>query len=166
MHAQLTAEWLTKAFRSRGHLLPDEAITEVGLKPLGEGEGEFSELVLVMVKGVQGACKKLPRHLVAKFSPPNMSSLEMNGVFFPEGVQSLPRPLPATAPAVCLARPYRCIARRWPKARSPELRGRARCKPHPLLAGSRLALPQRTFTTTLASPRAGLCARRHCTWAT
>lgn len=81
---QLTPAWCTLAFRSRGFLGPDEAVTNIGLKPLGEGEGEFSELVLLNITGVQGACARLPRHLVAKFSPPTMSSLELSGVFSPE----------------------------------------------------------------------------------
>jgi len=78
---EVTAEWCTLAFRSRGYLNEDEAVLTVSKKPLGEGEGEFSELVLLNIDEVQGECARLPRYLVAKFSPPGMSAIEMAIVF-------------------------------------------------------------------------------------
>ena len=81
----LTPEWCTVAFRSRGFLTKDEAIKKVSMKPLGAGEGEFSELVLLNIEEVIGGpASSLPRHLVAKFSPPNMSAIEVPLVFGPE----------------------------------------------------------------------------------
>ena len=69
---QLTPEWCTLAFRSRGLLASNEAVLNLSIHPLGAGEGEFSELVLLNLEEVQGDAPNLPRHLVAKFSPPNM----------------------------------------------------------------------------------------------
>jgi 1,4-dihydroxy-2-naphthoyl-CoA hydrolase len=54
------------------------------MKPLGEGEGEFSELVLLAIEvndGAKGAAPRLARHLVAKFSPPDLSAVELAQVF-------------------------------------------------------------------------------------
>ena len=82
--ADLTPEWCTLAFRSRGFLASNEAVLHLSIHPLGAGEGEFSELVLLNLEEVQGDAPNLPRHLVAKFSPPNMSPMEMEGVFSPE----------------------------------------------------------------------------------
>ena len=72
----LTAAWCTQAFRARGYLAGTESVTKVALKPLGEGEGEFSELVLLNIE-VDGAAPRLARQLVAKFSPPSMSDVEL-----------------------------------------------------------------------------------------
>jgi len=80
----ITAEWCTLAFRHKGLLPSAEAVTKVTMKPLGDGEGEFSELVLVTLEvegGKAGAAPQLNRHLVAKFSPPDMSAVELAQVF-------------------------------------------------------------------------------------
>jgi hypothetical protein len=83
--SDITAEWCTTAFRSRGLLDAEEAVTKISMKALGEGEGEFSELVLLNIDEVSGgAAARLPRHCVAKFSPPHMSAIEMAAVFGPE----------------------------------------------------------------------------------
>ena len=82
--ADLTKEWCTKAFRFKGALGADERVTKVIMKPLGEGEGEFSELVLLAIEvndGAKGAAPRLARHLVAKFSPPDLSAVELAQVF-------------------------------------------------------------------------------------
>ena len=65
--AELTADWLTRAFRSRGYLGEKESVTEVAQKELGVGGGEFSELVMLDIV-VDGEAPRLARHLVAKFS--------------------------------------------------------------------------------------------------
>uniref|UniRef100_A0A7S2GXS4 CHK kinase-like domain-containing protein n=1 Tax=Haptolina brevifila TaxID=156173 RepID=A0A7S2GXS4_9EUKA len=77
----ITPEWCTIAFRSRGWLTDDEAVLKISKKALGEGEGEFSELVLLNLEEVRGEAPRLSRHLVAKFSPPSMSAIEMMIVF-------------------------------------------------------------------------------------
>jgi hypothetical protein len=82
--ADLTKEWCTKAFRFKGALGADEKVTKLIMKPLGEGEGEFSELVLLAIEvndGAKGAAPRLARHLVAKFSPPDLSAVELAQVF-------------------------------------------------------------------------------------
>ena len=63
----LTPEWCTVAFRSRGFLTKDEAIKKVSMKPLGAGEGEFSELVLLNIEEVIGG----PHRAYHAISSPN-----------------------------------------------------------------------------------------------
>jgi len=82
--SDLTKEWCTLVFRHKGLLGETETVTKAALKPLGDGEGEFSELVLLTLEvddGKAGAAPKLNRHLVAKFSPPDMSAIELAQVF-------------------------------------------------------------------------------------
>ena len=78
--SDLTAAWCTQAFRARGVLAGTESVTKVDQKPLGAGEGEFSELVLLFLE-VDGEAPLLARTLVAKFSPPTMSDLELSLTF-------------------------------------------------------------------------------------
>ena len=77
----ITPAWLTAVLRERKYLSAEEAVLEIDVKPLGAGEGEFSELVAVQIAKVEGECTQLTRHLVAKFSPPTMSSIELTTVF-------------------------------------------------------------------------------------
>ncbi|KAL1518991.1 hypothetical protein AB1Y20_003260 [Prymnesium parvum] len=64
----LTEGWLTAAFRHRGYLSPCGKVTEMTLRPLGEGLGSFGELVKVTVE-VEGEMPHCPRRFVAKFAP-------------------------------------------------------------------------------------------------
>ena len=78
----ITAEWCTKVFRHQGYLTADESVTELTVKAIGEGEGEFSDLALLTIKEVAGgAAPRLPRSMIAKFSPPTVKGIELKIVF-------------------------------------------------------------------------------------
>ena len=48
----ITAEWCTRVFRHQGYLTADERVTDLTVKAIGAGEGEFSDLALLTITGV------------------------------------------------------------------------------------------------------------------
>ena len=78
----ITPEWCTQVFRHRGYLTASERVTGLECKPIGAGEGEFSDLALLTITHVDGGdAPALPRSMIAKFSPPNVKGLELKIVF-------------------------------------------------------------------------------------
>lgn len=68
---ELDKEWFTTMFRYRGWLSQTATIDEVDCKDIGEGAGEYGDLVAVTIKKATGAPDDLPRHMIAKMCPQN-----------------------------------------------------------------------------------------------
>ena len=64
----ITKEWLTQVYQNRGYLRESGRVTEVTIKPLGDGLGVAGDLARVSVELV-GAMHFAPRSFVAKFTP-------------------------------------------------------------------------------------------------
>ena len=64
----ITKEWLTQVYKNRGYLSEDGEVTEVDIKPLGDGLGVAGDLARVSCQLV-GAASYAPRRFVAKFTP-------------------------------------------------------------------------------------------------
>mmetsp|Transcript_30928 Transcript_30928/g.82010 ORF Transcript_30928/g.82010 Transcript_30928/m.82010 type:complete len:544 (+) Transcript_30928:100-1731(+) len=81
--ADVTASWITDVMRYQGYLGMDESITSIKSQPIGAGEGEFSELAMVDITGVESprGAPKCPRSMIAKFSPPGMGSFPLAFTF-------------------------------------------------------------------------------------
>jgi len=78
----ITADWCTRVFRHQGYLTADERVADLTIKAIGEGEGEFSDLALLTINEVVGgAAPRLPRSMIAKFSPPSVKGIELKIVF-------------------------------------------------------------------------------------
>ena len=78
----LTTDWCTRCFRYRGYLTAAESVTKIDIKPIGAGEGEFSDLALMTITEVTGGdAPTLPRSMIAKFSPPSVKGIELKLVF-------------------------------------------------------------------------------------
>jgi hypothetical protein len=64
----ITKEWLTQVYQNRGYLRAGGPVSEVTIKPLGDGLGVAGDLARVSV-GLVGAMHFAPRSFVAKFTP-------------------------------------------------------------------------------------------------
>ena len=64
----ITKEWLTQVYQNRGYLREGGHVSEVNIKPLGDGLGVAGDLARVSVELV-GATPFAPRSFVAKFTP-------------------------------------------------------------------------------------------------
>ena len=64
----ITKEWLTQVYQNRGYLHEGGHVSEVKIKPLGDGLGVAGDLARVSVELV-GAAPFAPRSFVAKFTP-------------------------------------------------------------------------------------------------
>ena len=103
--SDITPEWCTEVFRYQGYIGMEESVTSIKIQPIGAGEGEFSELALVDIDGVQSAtgAPKLPRSLIAKFSPPGLGGFQLSFTFgseshFYNDLSDEGAALPAVAP--------------------------------------------------------------------
>lgn len=67
--ADITAEWLTLAFRTRGLLEPAGVIEQIDAKPIGEGQGEYGDLMAVEIQTSRGGAPNLPKFLICKMAP-------------------------------------------------------------------------------------------------
>ena len=64
----ITKEWLTQVYQNRGYLRESGHVSDVTIKPLGDGLGVAGDLARVSVELV-GAMHFAPRSFVAKFTP-------------------------------------------------------------------------------------------------
>ena len=99
----ITKEWLTQVYQNRGYLREGGQVSEVKIKPLGDGLGVAGDLARVSVELV-GATPSAPRSFVAKFTPKVasiMTSLVLKFQFATEAhwCRSSPNPSPTPHPS-------------------------------------------------------------------
>ena len=82
----VTAEWLTLMFRFRQWLGPDGTVDEIKTKSIGEGQGEYGDLMAVEVVRATNAPDNLPKYMIAKMCPQRaaMPKMVLKGIYLNE----------------------------------------------------------------------------------